>query len=155
MSKAISGQIYFHYLVDPFHFEQRTSLKTFIRKLLEREGRRLDTINYIFCSDEYLLTLNKTHLKHNTLTDIITFEFSQANEPLLSDIYISIKRVRENATLFNSSFKTELCRVIFHGALHLCGYKDKTPEQSQLMRKKEEEYLRKWHVSRETTIQRD
>src|SRR6478672_11043579 len=118
MAKALSGQIYFHHLVDPFHFEQRTSLKAFIRKLLEREGKRLDTINYIFCSDEYLLNLNKKHLKHDTLTDIITFEFNLAGEPLLSDIYISIERVNENAVLFHSSFKRELHRVIFHGALH-------------------------------------
>src|SRR6478672_825674 len=130
MAKALSGQIYFHHLVDPFHFEQRTSLKAFIRKLLEREGRRLDTINYIFCSDEYLLGLNKTHLKHYTLTDIITFEYNPANEPLLSDIFISTERVKENASLFKSSFNRELHRVIFHGALHLCGFKDKTAEQS-------------------------
>jgi len=151
MSKANKGQIFFHYLVDPFHFERRTALKVFIRKLLEQEGKRLDTINYIFCSDEYLLNLNKKHLKHDTLTDIITFEFNLAGEPLLSDIYISIERVNENAVLFHSSFKRELHRVIFHGALHLCGFKDKTPEQSQLMRSKEEEYLRRWFVSRGTT----
>jgi rRNA maturation RNase YbeY len=151
MSKANTGQIYFHYMADPFHFEQRNRLKTFIKGLLRRERKRLDTINYIFCTDAYLLRLNKTHLKHNTLTDIITFEYNEVGEPLLSDIYISIERVKENATLFNSSFKRELQRVIFHGALHLCGFKDKTPEQSQLMRRKEEEYLHKWLVSRGTT----
>ena len=138
-------------MADPFHFEQRNRLKTFLKGLLRREGKSLDTINYIFCTDEYLLSLNKTHLKHNTLTDIITFEYNEVGESLLSDIYISIDRVKENATLFNSSFKRELHRVIFHGALHLCGFKDKTPEQSQLMRRKEEEYLHKWLVSRGTT----
>ena len=151
MPIIIKGQIYFHYMSDPFHFPQRTALKGFIKGLMKREGKQVDTINYIFCTDEYLLTLNKQHLNHNTLTDIITFEYNAPGEPALSDIYISVERVKENASLFKVSFTKELRRVIFHGALHLCGFKDKSPDQSQLMRKKEEEYLHRWDVSRGTT----
>ena len=150
MPTIIKGQIYFHYLVDAFHFRERTDLKQFIKGLLTREGKQIDTINYIFCTDEYLLTLNKKHLDHNTLTDIITFEYNPPEEPVLSDIYISVERVKENASLFKVSFIRELHRVIFHGALHLSGFKDKTSEQAQLMRKKEEEYLHRWNVSRGT-----
>ncbi len=150
MPIIIKGQIYFHYMSDAFHFPQRTALKDFIKGLMKREGKQVDTINYIFCTDEYLLTLNKKHLNHNTLTDIITFEYSTPGEPVLSDIYISVERVKENASLFKVSFTKELRRVIFHGALHLCGFKDKAPDQSQLMRKKEKEYLYKWDVSRGT-----
>jgi len=150
MPTIIQGQIYFHYLVDPFHFPERTVLKQFIKGLMKREGKHVDTINYIFCTDEYLLDLNKKHLDHNTLTDIITFEYNTPGEPVLSDIYISIERVKENARLFKTSFQRELRRVIFHGALHLSGFKDKSSEQAQLMRKKEEEYLNSWDVSRGT-----
>jgi rRNA maturation RNase YbeY len=94
--------------------------------------------------------LNKTHLNHDTYTDIITFELSPKNEALIADIYISVERVKENAQSFTTSFQKELHRVIFHGALHLCGYKDKSKKQSQLMRFKEEENLILYFVSRET-----
>jgi probable rRNA maturation factor len=151
MSKVITGQIHFHYMVDPFSFSRRNLLKSFIKSLCKKEGKQVDTINYIFCTDKFLLELNKTHLNHDTLTDIITFEYNAPGQPLLSDIYISVDRVKENALLFRTSFNRELHRVIFHGALHLCGYQDKKAEQSKLMREKEEEYLLKWFVPRGTT----
>jgi probable rRNA maturation factor len=151
MAKVITGQIHFHYMVDPFSFSRRNLLKSFIRSLCNREGKQVDTINYIFCTDKFLLELNRTHLNHDTLTDIITFEYNAPGQPLLSDIYISVDRVKENAPLFQTSFNRELHRVIFHGALHLCGYQDKKAEQSKLMREKEEEYLLKWFVPRGTT----
>lgn len=94
--------------------------------------------------------MNKQYLNHDTLTDIITFELSPKETPLTSDIYISIDRIKENAKDFHTSFTNELHRVIFHGALHLSGYKDKTKEQAQLMRSKEEEYLKKYLVPRGT-----
>jgi rRNA maturation RNase YbeY len=115
-----------------------------------KEGKQVDTINFIFCTDQYLLGLNKKHLNHDTLTDIITFEYNPPGQALLSDIYISVERVKENALVFKTSFSRELHRVIFHGVLHLCGYKDKKPEESKLMRLKEEEYLKKWFVPRGT-----
>lgn len=133
--------IQFHYLVDSFFFPGRTRLKDFILQRLKKEGKKVDQVNYIFCSDDYLLALNRTHLKHNTLTDIITFELSEREQPLLSDIYISIQRVRENAKRFSTSFLVELHRVIFHGALHLAGYKDKSQKDAELMRQMEDQWL--------------
>ena len=140
LSKALS-QIHFHFLVSSVGLRERTTLKKFIASILRREGKRLDQINYIFCDDAYLLKLNQEYLNHDTLTDIITFEYSGKGDPVLSDIYISVERVRANAVQFKTSFKAELHRVLFHGVLHLCGYKDKTTEQSSLMRKKEQHYL--------------
>ena len=133
--------IQFHYQSDRFHFPERNRMKEFLLRLLKKEGKKVEHINYIFCTDAYLLELNRQYLKHDTYTDIITFELSEANQPLLADIYISIDRIRQNAQKFETSFSRELQRVIFHGALHLCGYKDKTASDAQLMRKKEDQYL--------------
>lgn len=142
--------IYFHFLYRNFSLTQRTLLKSFIVQLFKQEGKKADTINYIFCSDEYLLQINKTYLNHDTLTDIVTFPTSEKGEPISSDIFISVERVKENARTFHTSFKEELCRVMFHGALHLCGYKDKTKKQAQEMRAMEEKYLNLYLVPRGT-----
>jgi probable rRNA maturation factor len=147
---SVPSNIFFHFLTKEFSLKNRTSLKSFISLLLEKEGRKVGTINYIFCTDDYLLELNKSYLKHFTLTDIITFELSAPNEPVLSDIYISINRVKENAKTFQIPFKKELHRVIFHGALHLSGYKDKKTSEKKLMREKENFYLDSYFVSRDT-----
>lgn len=140
--------IQFHYVIPRFYFPHRNALKRFITKQLRSEGKEVEALNYIFCNDEYLLTINKQYLNHDTLTDIITFELSPEGQPLVADIYISVERVRENAKAFNTSFGNELLRVVFHGALHLAGYKDKKAEQAELMRSKEEEYLQAFRVSR-------
>jgi probable rRNA maturation factor len=141
MVKGKQTRIAFHYMVDPFQLRNRTGLKDFIAQLLKREARRVDHINYIFCSDEEILRVNKQYLDHNFYTDIITFELSAKGDPLLADIYISIDRVRENAVTYGNSFTREIYRVLFHGALHLCGYKDKSKKDIEAMRSKEEEYL--------------
>jgi probable rRNA maturation factor len=141
MVKGKQTRIAFHYMADLFPLRNRTGLKDFIAQLLKREGRRVDHINYIFCSDEEILRVNKLYLDHNFYTDIITFELSAKGDPLLADIYISIDRVRENAVTYGNSFTRELYRVLFHGALHLCGYKDKGKKDIEVMRSKEEEYL--------------
>jgi rRNA maturation RNase YbeY len=109
-----------------------------------------EAIHYIFCDDAYLLHLNQAHLKHNTYTDIITFPLSSKGEPVVAEIYISIDRVKENASKFQVPFLHELYRVIFHGALHLCGYKDKGKDEVELMRKKEDHYLQSYLVPRGT-----
>src|SRR4051812_29884492 len=109
--------IQFHYQVPPFYFPERTRLKRFILGIFQAEKRSVEHINYIFCSDRNLLKVNWDYLKHDTYTDIITFSLSPEAEPILSDIYISIDRVKENARTFNSSFIQELHRVIFHGVL--------------------------------------
>src|SRR5690606_18692821 len=106
--------------------------------VIASEEKKLEEICYIFCDDEYLLNLNEEFLQHDTYTDIITFDYS-VGKILQGDIYISTERVKENSDEFNVSFEEELRRVIIHGVLHLCGYKDKTKEQSLLMRQKEEE----------------
>jgi rRNA maturation RNase YbeY len=148
--KKKEQKISFHYLVPPFHFPDRDRLKEFIIKRMKKEGREAEAINYIFCDDEYLLQMNQQYLAHDTLTDIITFELSPKDQPVVSDIYISVERVKENATQFKVSFSAELLRVVFHGALHLMGYKDKSKEQAQVMREKEDEFLKAYNVSRGT-----
>lgn len=155
MSKASESDIKFYFQAGPFFLPNRTRLKSFLVKNLKREGKTIEAINYVFCSDAYLLEMNQQYLKHDTLTDIITFELSPSGHPLLSDIYISVERVRENAATFGTSFQRELHRVIFHGALHLIGYKDKKKEQAQQMRGKEEEWLRLYFVPRETRQKQD
>jgi len=141
--------IHFHYLTEPFHFPHRTFIKSFISRLFYDYSKEVQNVNYIFCSDDYLLNLNKEYLQHDYYTDIITFELSPPRQPIISDIYISIDRVRENAKQYSSSLYREIIRLIIHGALHLCGQKDKTEEDSKRMRKLEELYLDKWfHVKR-------
>ena len=134
--------IYFHFLVEPFFFPKRTELKRFIHSKIKKAGRKVEAINYIFCTDDSLLSVNKEYLKHNFYTDIITFELSGTNQPLLADIYISVERVWENARDLNVPLGEELKRVIFHGALHLLGRKDKTAAQAAAMRKEEDAWLR-------------
>ena len=144
MAKADIKRIRFSYLERSFYFPQRSQLKANLITLFQSEALEVNTVNYNFCSDSYLLKLNITHLNHTTLTDIITFQYSAAKEPVLAEIYISIDRVKENAELYNTSVLNELLRVIIHGALHLCGYGDKTEAQTVLMRKKEEFYLERF-----------
>lgn len=107
-------------------------------------------MNYIFCSDEQLLAINQQYLNHDYYTDIITFELSPKGHALISDIYISVDRVRDNARLLNDHFSNELRRIIIHGALHLCGYQDKTPQSKKEMTVKEDFYLKQYKVSRGT-----
>lgn len=123
---------------------ERTRLKQFIVQIFKAEGRPLDSLNYIFCTDEELLTINRDYLQHDYYTDIITFELNGKAEPVLGEIYISVDRVRDNAASIGTSFRSELHRVIFHGVLHLCGYKDKTPADEKKMRAREDHYLQKY-----------
>jgi rRNA maturation RNase YbeY len=132
--------VQFHFLV-PVSFAQRTLVKEVIRDLFKKEKTRLEQLQYIFCSDEYLLEINKQHLQHNYYTDIITFDLSEKANAVIGEIYISVDRVRDNAQNYDATFKNELLRVIFHGALHLCGYKDKAEKDQILMRKAEDKYL--------------
>ena len=116
-------------------------------RLVRREGSRLDSLNYVFCSDDFLFRFNQRFLDHHTYTDILTFPFHQEGEPILADIYISTDRVKDNAQNLDITFYNELLRVIFHGALHLCGYSDKTQNEQALMRKTEDQYLEKFFRS--------
>jgi probable rRNA maturation factor len=121
--------------------KDRTRLKKFIGQQVRKEGEKLAALNYVFCSDEYLLAINQEHLQHDFYTDIITFDLSEKGQPINAEIYISVERVRDNAADYDSSFRKELHRVIFHGILHLCGYKDKTPKDAQVMRQMEDKWL--------------
>ncbi|MCL4149910.1 UNVERIFIED_CONTAM: hypothetical protein GTU68_002445 [Idotea baltica] len=123
-----------------FNLNNIEELTAWITKTIEAEGFREDILNYVFCDDEYLLKINVKHLKHNTLTDIITFNYS-VGKLIASDIFISVDRVIENAEKFSVSFTEELHRVMIHGILHLCGYDDKGEKEKMLMRKKEDYYL--------------
>lgn len=128
--------ISFHNQSLSFKLKEKTKLKQWIKSITEKEKHQLGTINYIFCTDDELLEINIKHLNHNTLTDIITFDYTEG-KTINSDIFISIERVTENAKKFQVSFEEELHRVMIHGVLHLCGYKDKTKADAELMRKKE------------------
>lgn len=147
------SKVYFHnQRVKNIPLPPRNGLKLFIEDIFKNEGATLDRLDYVFCDDEYLLQINKQFLQHDYYTDIITFRLSEKFLPITGEIYISIERVRENAKFFNVSLSEELLRVIFHGALHLSGFNDKTRQQIKLMRAKEDEYLSKHKssVSRET-----
>lgn len=137
-------RICFYFLHKPFFFPHRLQLQEFLLQLFKQEGYKIDAINYIFCTDVQLLALNKNYLQHNDYTDILTFELSKKGDPLIADIYISIERVKENSKLFHSTFQKELYRVVFHGALHLCSYNDKTLKDINRIRRKEEYYLTRY-----------
>ena len=132
--------IQFNFL-QPIVLRDRTRLKQFLASLFKKEKKRLGELQYIFCSDDYLLQINRQYLNHNYFTDIITFDLSERDQSINAEIYISVDRVRENAREFGSSLRQELHRVMFHGALHLCGYKDKKPKDAQLMRQMEDKWL--------------
>jgi probable rRNA maturation factor len=123
-------------------FQNKTKLKQQIVTLFKREKTSINSLTYIFCTDEYLLGINQQFLNHNEYTDIITFNLANKKQPVEGEIYISIDRVKENAKTHATSFKQELHRVIFHGALHLCGYKDKSKVDVAAMRKAEDKYLK-------------
>jgi probable rRNA maturation factor len=127
-----------------FKLKNKSNLKRWIKQIIELEKKTLGTINYIFTSDEELLQKNIQFLNHNTLTDIITFDYCEEKQ-LNGDIFISIERVTENSKKFTVTFEEELHRVIIHGALHLCGFKDKTKLDAETMRKKENWALRKFN----------
>jgi len=125
--------------VDDFSINEN-KLTNWFSNVCSSENHSLGDISIIFCSDEYLLEMNKTHLDHDYYTDIITFDYTD-NQIVSGDLFISIDRVRENALDFNVSFNHELHRVMIHGILHLCGYKDKSDDDEKLMRSKENDAL--------------
>lgn len=127
------GEIYFFIEDIDFQVNEKRKLVKWIRDTAGQHSFIIDNINYIFVSDAYLLDINKKYLNHTTLTDIITFDNSFFNLGLIGDIYISIERVRENALKYKVDFQEELCRVMIHGLLHLCGFKDKTVSDKELM----------------------
>lgn len=130
----------------PVSLAERKRLRTFLEHLFQKEGKQAASLSIVFCSDEYLLKINRDFLQHDYYTDIITFDLSDARSDLITgEIYISVNTVRKNARRFQTPMFRELHRVIFHGVLHLCGYMDKTKKQQEIMRSKEDEYLQSYY----------
>jgi|SRR5690606_20199330 len=127
-----------------FNLTEKIKTKNWLKQLALEEGYKIGDLNYIFCSDEYLHTINVDYLNHDTYTDIITFDNSDENQLLEGDIFISIERIRENANSQNQDFLNELLRVLSHGLYHLCGYKDKLEREITVMRSKEDDAILKF-----------
>lgn len=136
--------INFNYETD-FELPNETAISTWLSRVILSENKSEGEINYIFCDDNYLLQINQQYLNHDTLTDVISFDYSLGNE-LSGDIFISTERVQDNANDYKVAFAEELNRVMVHGVLHYCGFKDKTEEDELFMRNKEEEKLKMFHV---------
>jgi probable rRNA maturation factor len=136
--------ISFNYESD-FSLNQEDVYASWIETIVSSENKILGEISYIFCDDEYLHTINMQYLNHDTLTDIISFDYTEG-DIISGDIFVSIERVVDNAKDFNVSFEEELKRVLAHGVLHYCGYKDKSDSDAHLMRTKEEEKIKLFHV---------
>lgn len=137
--------IYFNYETD-FELSDESRYADWISEVILGELKQEGEINYIFCDDTYLIGINRQYLDHDTLTDIISFDYSEGNV-LQGDIFISVERVRENAVDFGISFEDELLRVMAHGVLHYCGYKDKTDDDAAVMRQKEDEKMKMFSAS--------
>ena len=138
----MSKTILFHNADTSYIPKNKRIISSWITDTIKEEEKQLEEISYIFCTDDYLLKINQEHLDHDTYTDIITFDYTE-DGIISSEIYISVDRVRENAKNLGVGALDEMHRVIIHGVLHLCGYKDKSDLQSQEMRGKENYYLRK------------
>ncbi|WP_409417750.1 rRNA maturation RNase YbeY [Flavobacterium sp. PS2] len=136
--------INFNYETD-FVLNNEEAFEEWLSAVILSENKKEGEISYIFCDDEYLHKINVEYLNHDTLTDIISFDYTVGNE-LNGDIFVSVERVRDNALDFNVPFENELKRVLAHGILHYCGYKDKSESEAALMRSKEEEKIGMFHV---------
>jgi len=135
------SKVYFFFDGISIDLRNRTKIKKAVELIFRKEKRKLDRLNYIFCTDSSLLNINKQYLKHDYYTDIITFDLSEEKDKVNGEVYVSIDRVRKNAAIFKNPFSNELIRVIFHGALHLCGYNDEKNNEKSKMREREEFYL--------------
>lgn len=135
-----------------FHFEtpvtltERTALKQFLKDAFRRQRRSVSSLRYIFCSDAYLLDINRTNLQHDYLTDIITFNWADETSPVEGEVYISVDRARAQVAEYGVSLQEELHRLIFHGALHLCGYRDKTAKEQKEMTAMENRWLKDYGI---------
>lgn len=141
MTESLGNSIQFFEEDIKFLLKDKRKLRNWFRATILEEGGKPGTLNFIFCSDSYLLNINTSYLNHNTFTDIVTFDLSEDNKSVSGDIFVSIERVKDNAKAFAITFSQELHRVLIHGILHLLGYKDKTPSQKKEMRSKEDYYL--------------
>jgi rRNA maturation RNase YbeY len=141
MAAKSRASIQFNYYKTTFRLREPKKTSAWIEKVARLEGYSILSLSYVFCIDAYLLNINKKYLNHDTLTDIITFDYSEETKALEGEIYISIPRVKENARKLETDFDTELHRVIVHGVLHLVGYRDRLVKEKKEMREREEGYL--------------
>ena len=137
------AEVRFFSVKTQFTLKNQKKIALWLRSISAMEKQKIEFIHYIFCSDNYLADLNRKYLNHTTLTDILSFDYSDSGR-IKGEIYISIPRVKENAKIFNQGFETELRRVLSHGLLHFMGYGDKTKSQKARMRSKEEACLSLW-----------
>ncbi|QCX01883.1 rRNA maturation RNase YbeY [Aggregatimonas sangjinii] len=136
--------IEFHYETD-FQLQDESKFADWLARVVVSENAHIAQLDYIFCTDAYLLEKNQQYLNHDTYTDIITFDYSEGRN-IAGDVFISVDRLKENSVKYNVRFDEEILRVMAHGALHLLGYKDKSVEEIEVMRKKEEEKIKLFHV---------
>jgi len=130
-----------------YTLKQKTRIRSWLLDTITAEGYALEELNFILCSDDYLLKINQQYLDHDTYTDVITFDNSETPKTIVGDIFISMERIQENAKSFKSTVFDELCRVMVHGTLHLLGYKDKSETDKSLMTAREDHYLGRLEVS--------
>lgn len=135
------GKIFFNNNGASPEIQDRPKLRRFLFSVFKQEFVDFNSVSFVFCKDDYLHSLNQKYLQHDTYTDILTFTLSDEQEPVHSEIYISVERVDENSKAFGVENRIELLRVMVHGILHLCGYSDHTPKEKKLMREKEDFYL--------------
>lgn len=141
----MNAEIINFYSENDFQLGEESVYESWLKEVIASENKQLEEVSYIFCDDQYLLEINQKYLDHDTYTDIISFDNCVGNI-LAGDIFISTERVGENAREYGVEFQEELRRVMAHGILHFCGYKDKSEEESAEMRRKEEEKMRMFHV---------
>jgi rRNA maturation RNase YbeY len=141
MSLVTKNKIFFHWQIRTIRIRDKEKIKVFLKKIIRQEGKQLNEISIIFCSDKFLYAINKEFLNHRDYTDVITFDYSQSQE-ISGEIYISLERVLENAAKYGVTLQNEAERIILHGVLHLCGYKDKNKAQKKEMTAKENYYLK-------------
>jgi rRNA maturation RNase YbeY len=134
----------FHNADHPFRCPQRKKIRAWIHDFAAHHGKRIGEVSIVFCSDEYLLEVNKSHLNHDYYTDIITFDYCEG-DVISGDLMLSVDRIKDNAKTHNQLFFNELIRVIVHGHLHLVGYKDKTKSDAQAMRSQEDLWIERFH----------
>jgi len=135
---------HFHNADHPFRCPERKNIRSWLSDFAVHHKRNIHEVAVIFCSDEYLLEINRAHLDHDYYTDIITFDYAE-NDSLHADLFLSIDRIKENATLHKQLFFNELLRVIIHGHLHLVGYKDKTENEASIMREREDYWVQRYY----------
>ena len=140
-NESTEDLIQYHTEAIDFDLPNSDQFTNWIKATIKTEQNELSTLNFIFCNDTYLHTINVDYLNHDTFTDVITFPYTKADEPIQGDIYISLDRIKENAAKFDVPFLKELKRVMIHGVLHLCGYGDKSEKEAAIMRAKENFYL--------------